>query len=163
MVSATNDRVHLGIVTVLTSLIRVVKHSKCHQWQPWLHWLEASGIISATNDRVQLAISDSLDYTHQRRQTWLVPPATRCTLLPVTALISLIRGVRHGQCHQRYVERENKRKKGKEATLYPGVEVASYGEADNTLIQLFVQSYTTPYLTGHSKSDLLQTGPTADS
>ncbi len=52
---------------------------------------------------------------------------------------SLIRDVKHGQCRQRYVERENERKKGEEATLYPGVEVASNGEADYFPVQRYVR------------------------
>lgn len=46
---------------------------------------------------------------------------------------------KNGQCHQRYVEREDERKKGGETTLWPDVKVASDGERDATPTQVFVQ------------------------
>ena len=55
---------------------------------------------------------------------------TGCILVSVAALTSLIRDVRHGQCHQRCVERENQPFLGWDNTL-PGVEVASDGKADD--------------------------------
>ena len=44
----------------------------------------------------------------------------------------------HTHCHQRYVEREHLRKKREEATIYPGVEIASDDEANDAPIQVFV-------------------------
>ena len=64
-----------------------------------------------------LMLPPSLVFTHQVRQAWSVP--AKLYILYIL------------WCQQRNVERENERKKGEVATLYPGVEVASDGEADD--------------------------------